>query len=44
MHALQDGWDVAWAVFMVVFWVAVIAAGTYAAVKLVTRPPGGRHA
>lgn len=38
MHWM-DGWDWFWMSFMMVFWVVVLGAVVYVAVKLATRPP-----
>ena len=38
----MDGWDWAWMPFMMVFWVVVLGAVIYAAVRLAQRPPGER--
>ena len=38
----MDGWDWAWMSFMMVFWVVVLGAVIYAAVRLAQRPPRER--
>jgi hypothetical protein len=40
MYHWMDGTGWVWMSFMVVFWVAVLGAVVYAAVKLANRPPG----
>jgi hypothetical protein len=42
MHDWMNGWDWVWMSFMVVFWVAVLGAVVYAAVRLANRPPTSR--
>lgn len=42
MHWM-DGWDWVWMSFMMVFWLVVLGAVIYAAVRLANRPPHGRH-
>ena len=41
MHWM-DGWDWAWMSFMMVFWVVLLGAVIYAAVRLAQRPPRER--
>ena len=38
MHWM-NGWDWAWMTFMMVFWVVLLGAVIYAAVRLAQRPP-----
>jgi choline-glycine betaine transporter len=35
----MNGWDWVWMSFMMVFWIAVLGAVVYAAVRLGQRPP-----
>jgi hypothetical protein len=35
----MNGWDWAWMTFMMVFWVVLLGAVVYAAVRLAHRPP-----
>jgi hypothetical protein len=39
MHGWMDGWDWVWMSFMMVFWIAVLGAVVYAAVRLAQHPP-----
>ena len=39
MHGWTDGWDWVWMSFMMVFWLVVLGAVVYAAVRLEQRPP-----
>ena len=39
MHAWADGWGWVWMSFMMVFWVVVLGAVVYAAVRLAHRTP-----
>jgi hypothetical protein len=39
VHGWMDGWDWVWMSFMMVFWVGVLGAVVYAAVRLAQRPP-----
>ena len=39
MHGWMDGWDWVWMSFMMVFWLIVLGAVGYAAVRLGQRPP-----
>lgn len=41
MHWM-NGWDWAWMTFMMVFWVVLLGAVIYAAVRLAQRPPRER--
>ena len=43
MYHWMGGWGWFWMTFMTVFWVAVLGAVVYAAVRLGQRPPGGKH-
>lgn len=38
----MDGWDWFWMPFMIVFWLVVLGAVIYVAVRLANRPPNGR--
>ncbi len=40
MHWM-DGWDWFWMSSMIVFWLVVLGAVIYVAVKFATRPPSG---
>ena len=42
MHDSMYGWDWVWMTFMMVFWIAVLGAVVYAAVRLAQRPPHRR--
>ncbi len=42
MYHWMDGWGWFWMTFMTVFWVVVLGAVVYAAVRLANRPPAGR--
>jgi hypothetical protein len=39
LHMWMDGWDWFWMSFMMVFWIALLGAVVYVAVKLANRPP-----
>jgi len=39
MHAWIDGWDWVWMTFMMGFWVVLLGAVVYVAVRLAQRPP-----
>jgi choline-glycine betaine transporter len=39
----MDGWDWVWMSFMMVFWLVVLGAVVYAAVRLGQRPPREHH-
>lgn len=39
---MMDGWDWVWMPFMMVFWLVVLGAVIYVAVRLANRPPNGR--
>ena len=39
MHGWMNGWDWVWMSFMMVFWIAVLGAVIFAAVRLGQRPP-----
>jgi len=39
MHAWMDGWDWVWMTFMMGFWVILIGAVVYIAVRLAQQPP-----
>jgi hypothetical protein len=39
MHAWMNGWDWVWMTFMMSFWVVLLGAVVYIAVKLANRPP-----
>ena len=43
MYHWIGGWGWFWMTFMMVFWIAVLGAVIYVAVRLAQRPPGGRH-
>jgi hypothetical protein len=43
MYHWMDGWGWLRMTFMMVFWIAVLGAVVYAAVRLAQRPPGGRR-
>jgi hypothetical protein len=36
---MMDGWDWVWMPFMMVFWLVVLGAVIYVAVRLANRPP-----
>ena len=38
MHGWMNGWDWVWMSFMMVFWIFVLGAVVYAAVRLGQRP------
>jgi hypothetical protein len=40
MHYWMNGWDWVWMSFMMVFWLVVLGAVVYVAVRLGQRPPG----
>ncbi|HZQ66551.1 MAG TPA: hypothetical protein VFA66_15145 [Gaiellaceae bacterium] len=42
MHGWMDGADWVWMSFVMVFWIVVLGAVVYAAVKLAQRPPHKR--
>lgn len=42
VHVWMDGWDWLWMSFMMVFWLVVLGAVIYVAVRLANRPPHGR--
>jgi len=39
----MGGWDWFWMAFMMLFWIAVLGAVVYAAVRLAQRAPRERH-
>jgi len=39
MHGWMDGWDWVWMTFMMGFWVVLLGAVVYIAVRLAQRPP-----
>jgi heme/copper-type cytochrome/quinol oxidase subunit 2 len=39
MHAWMDGWDWIWMPFMMGFWIVVLGAVVYIAVRLARQPP-----
>jgi len=39
----MDGWDWLWMSFMMVFWIVVLGAVVYAAVRFAQRSPRERH-
>lgn len=39
MHASMDGWNWIWMTFMTGFWVVLLGAVVYIAVRLAQRPP-----
>jgi heme/copper-type cytochrome/quinol oxidase subunit 2 len=39
MYHWMDGWGWFWMTFMMFFWIVVLGAVVYAAVKLANRPP-----
>jgi ABC-type phosphate/phosphonate transport system permease subunit len=39
MHALIDGWGWLWMTFMMAFWVVLLGAVVYIALRLAQRPP-----
>ncbi len=39
MHAWINGWDWVWMTFMMGFWVVLLGAAVYIAVRLAQRPP-----
>jgi hypothetical protein len=39
MHAWIDGWNWVWMTFMMGFWIVLISAVVYIAVRLAHRPP-----
>ena len=39
MHGWMDGWDWLWMTLMVGFWLVVLGAVVYLAVRLAQRPP-----
>lgn len=43
MYHWMDGWDWFWMSFMMIFWVVVLGAIVYAAVRLAQRPFDGKH-
>jgi hypothetical protein len=38
----MDGWDWLWMSFMMAFWLVLLGAVVYVAVRLAHRPPDGR--
>ncbi len=42
MYHWMDGWGWFWMSFMMVFWIVVLGAVVYAAVRLAQRPPRER--
>lgn len=43
MYHWIDGWDWFWMTFMMVFWIVLLGAVIYIAVRLGRRPPGEKH-
>ena len=43
MYHWMDGWGWLWMGVMMVFWIVVLGAVVYAAVKLANRPPTKRN-
>ena len=43
MYHRMDGWDWVWMSFTMTFWVVVLGAVVYVAVKLASRPPTDRR-
>lgn len=43
MHGWMDSWDWVWMSFMMVFWLVVLGAVVFAAVRLAQRPPRKDH-
>jgi hypothetical protein len=43
MYHWMDGWDWIWMSFMMVFWVVLLGAVVFIAVRLGQRPPGGKQ-
>ena len=43
MYHWMSGWGWVWMTFMMVFWIALLGAVVYLAVRLAQRPPGGTH-
>ena len=39
----MTGWDWIWMTFMMVFWIVVLGAVVYIAVRVAQRPPGDRR-
>jgi heme/copper-type cytochrome/quinol oxidase subunit 2 len=39
----MDGWDWVWMTLMMAFWIAVLGAVVYAAVRFAQRPPHQRE-
>ena len=44
MHGYMDSWDWLWMSFMMGFWLVVLGAVVYLAVRLAQRPPRERKA
>ena len=44
MHGYMDSWDWPWMSFMMGFWLVVLGAVVYLAVRLAQRPPRERKA
>ena len=42
VHVWMDGWDWLWMSFMMAFWLVLLGAVVYVAVRLAHRPPDGR--
>jgi len=42
MHGWMDGWSWVWMSFMIVFWIVVLGAVVFAAVRLAQRPPASK--
>jgi len=43
MYHSMDGWAWFWMTFVSVFWIVVLGAVVYIAVRLGQRPPPGQH-
>jgi hypothetical protein len=43
VHGWMDSWDWVWMSFMMVFWLVVLGAVVFAAVRLAQRPPRKDH-
>jgi hypothetical protein len=39
MHDWMNGWDWVWMTFMMIFWIVLLGAVVFAAVRLAQRPP-----
>jgi hypothetical protein len=43
VHGWMNSWDWVWMSFMMAFWIVVLGAVVYAAVRLAQRPPRKDH-